>query len=275
MPSFPDFDLYEALEVTKDASAQDITVSYRRLARLYHPDKNLDNADATAEFQKLQAAHEILSDERQRREYDLAVDSEQFSGESSQHRSQGYGEYMSQHMFSMFVRHIFTQASSRFARPEAETWCREYEARRREEEDAREREEKATREADRAAARIKRAEREAAEQARRDEETKREQAAKLKKAMEDAAIAARNEEVEKQFKLKMERIFAAKGCVTDDENGCFSVDGEIDLAFDEKGSPGSSIHCNLLLKVGDVEGGIVYSLTTFNASARKWERECW
>lgn len=53
MPSSLDFDLYETLEVARDASAQEITASYRRLARFHHPDKNLDNADATAKFQKV------------------------------------------------------------------------------------------------------------------------------------------------------------------------------------------------------------------------------
>ncbi|KAK8900822.1 hypothetical protein QC760_010586 [Botrytis cinerea] len=52
MPLPPDFDLYEALEISRDASTQDITASYRRLARFHHPDKNPDNASATAKFQK-------------------------------------------------------------------------------------------------------------------------------------------------------------------------------------------------------------------------------
>lgn len=53
MPLAPDFDLYEALEVPKDASAQEITASYRRLARVHHPDKNLENTNATAKFQQV------------------------------------------------------------------------------------------------------------------------------------------------------------------------------------------------------------------------------
>lgn len=35
-------DLYQVLEVPKDAPAEEIKKSYRRLALLYHPDKNPD-----------------------------------------------------------------------------------------------------------------------------------------------------------------------------------------------------------------------------------------
>ena len=36
-------DPYEVLGVTRDASADEIKSSYRRLARQYHPDVNPDN----------------------------------------------------------------------------------------------------------------------------------------------------------------------------------------------------------------------------------------
>ena len=53
MPSPPAFDYYEALEVDKSATIQDITSSYRRLALVNHTDKNPDNPDATSNFQKV------------------------------------------------------------------------------------------------------------------------------------------------------------------------------------------------------------------------------
>ncbi|TGO18780.1 hypothetical protein BPAE_0364g00040 [Botrytis paeoniae] len=117
MPLVPDFDLYEALEVPKDASAQDITASYRRLARVHHPDKNLDNAIATAKFQKVQAAYEILSDERQRRDYDQPVLSNLSSGARQQYHPRGnyedeYDE-MEKMMFDQFFRVFFTRAPRR------------------------------------------------------------------------------------------------------------------------------------------------------------------
>lgn len=42
---------YEILEVTQSASEAEIKTAFKRLAKLYHPDKNLDCADATARFQ--------------------------------------------------------------------------------------------------------------------------------------------------------------------------------------------------------------------------------
>lgn len=53
-PLPPDFDLYEALEVPRDASAQDIVAAYHRLALVHHPDRNLEDGDAAkVSFQRV------------------------------------------------------------------------------------------------------------------------------------------------------------------------------------------------------------------------------
>ncbi|KAI2630316.1 DnaJ-domain-containing protein [Hypomontagnella submonticulosa] len=71
MPSAPTFDYYSTLEVESTATPQEITASYRRLALIHHPDRNPGNAEAaTATFQKIQLAHETLSDPAKRAEYD-------------------------------------------------------------------------------------------------------------------------------------------------------------------------------------------------------------
>jgi DnaJ-class molecular chaperone len=59
MPPAPAFDYYEALEVEKDANTEAITASYRRLARVHHPDKDPENPDATANFQQVRS-HPVL-----------------------------------------------------------------------------------------------------------------------------------------------------------------------------------------------------------------------
>jgi hypothetical protein len=57
MPSQPAFDYYEALEVEKTATTQEIISAYRRLALIHHPDRNLDNPEkATAAFQKVRSS---------------------------------------------------------------------------------------------------------------------------------------------------------------------------------------------------------------------------
>jgi len=59
-------DYYKTLNVNRNASFEEIKVSYRKLAKVKHPDKG----GCKEEFQKIQTAYEILSDENKRREYD-------------------------------------------------------------------------------------------------------------------------------------------------------------------------------------------------------------
>ena len=63
--------LYEILGVNKSATEDDITKAYRKLARLYHPDRNPGDAEAEAKFKEVASAYEILSNTRKRQEYDL------------------------------------------------------------------------------------------------------------------------------------------------------------------------------------------------------------
>jgi DnaJ-class molecular chaperone len=59
-------DHYATLGVAKNATPDEIKKAYRRLAAIHHPDKGGD----TAEFQKVQAAYETLSDPQKKQEYD-------------------------------------------------------------------------------------------------------------------------------------------------------------------------------------------------------------
>ena len=63
-------DLYKALEVSKDASQEEIRRSYRRLARQYHPDANPGDRQAEDRFKEIQHAYEVLSNPEKRRQYD-------------------------------------------------------------------------------------------------------------------------------------------------------------------------------------------------------------
>jgi DnaJ-class molecular chaperone len=62
---------YNILEVPETASGEDIKKAYRRLSIINHPDKNKNNPDATAKFQKINEAYEILGDQDKKKEYDL------------------------------------------------------------------------------------------------------------------------------------------------------------------------------------------------------------
>ena len=61
---------YQILEVDKKASQEAIKSAYRRLAMLYHPDKN-KLLEAEEMFKKIAEAYAVLSDPSQRKQYDL------------------------------------------------------------------------------------------------------------------------------------------------------------------------------------------------------------
>ncbi len=61
---------YNVLELDESAGIDEIKKSYRRLSMMYHPDRNKNNPDATAKFQKISEAYETLGDAEKKREYD-------------------------------------------------------------------------------------------------------------------------------------------------------------------------------------------------------------
>jgi len=65
-------DLYSILNVTETATTVEIKKSFRKLAQKYHPDKaGADRAKESEErFRSIADAYEVLSNDRDRREYD-------------------------------------------------------------------------------------------------------------------------------------------------------------------------------------------------------------
>lgn len=79
-------DFYKILGVSKTASDQEIKKNFRKLAVDSHPDKNLDDKDATKKFQDLREAFEVLSNKEKRRLYDEG-------GEERLKKSSSMGSY--------------------------------------------------------------------------------------------------------------------------------------------------------------------------------------
>ena len=63
-------DYYKVLEVSKDASQDEIKSSYRKLAKQYHPDKNKGDAKAEDKFKQIAEAYDTLGDSKKRSQYD-------------------------------------------------------------------------------------------------------------------------------------------------------------------------------------------------------------
>ncbi|KFY21217.1 hypothetical protein V491_03069 [Pseudogymnoascus sp. VKM F-3775] len=66
-------DPYKALGIAKDAAVSEVKSAYRKLVLKCHPDKVQDptlKAQKQDEFQKVQQAYELLTDDAKRTEYD-------------------------------------------------------------------------------------------------------------------------------------------------------------------------------------------------------------
>lgn len=76
-------DYYQTLNVSKNASQDQIKKAYRKLAREYHPDVNPDDPNAEEKFKDINEAYQVLSDEDKRKKYD------QFGSQWKQYQQAG------------------------------------------------------------------------------------------------------------------------------------------------------------------------------------------
>jgi DnaJ family protein A protein 2 len=81
------YKLYDILEVSRNASQEDIKKSYKKLAFQFHPDKNKDNKDAEIKFKEISNAYSILSNPETKERYDHLGD-ENFNNDSGGNNQQ-------------------------------------------------------------------------------------------------------------------------------------------------------------------------------------------
>lgn len=81
--------LYETLQVSENSTPTEIKKAYRSLAKKYHPDMNKD-PKAEEKFKEINAAYEVLSDEKKKAQYDMHGDS-MFGGQNFHDFAQGQG----------------------------------------------------------------------------------------------------------------------------------------------------------------------------------------
>src|SRR3974377_2516275 len=63
-------DPYDVLGVSKNASAGEIKGAFRKLGKKLHPDANKHDQRAASRFAELNAAYEILGEEKKRKAFD-------------------------------------------------------------------------------------------------------------------------------------------------------------------------------------------------------------
>lgn len=95
MANYYNKDLYKILDVNFDATTEEIKLSYRKLVRIYHPDVAGSSADS-AKFKEIQEAYEILTDEENRKKYDIlhGFYKEKIKREFETTRKNKYEEYI-------------------------------------------------------------------------------------------------------------------------------------------------------------------------------------
>lgn len=85
-------DPYSTLELPYSATADDIKKAYRRLAKMWHPDKNGESKEAEQMFKKINAAYECLSDPIKRTAEDLKRKQQEQAEAAKRARSHAQGQ---------------------------------------------------------------------------------------------------------------------------------------------------------------------------------------
>mmetsp|Transcript_25655 Transcript_25655/g.59304 ORF Transcript_25655/g.59304 Transcript_25655/m.59304 type:complete len:254 (-) Transcript_25655:27-788(-) len=117
--------LYASLGVSRTADQVEIKKAYRRQALQTHPDKNPDDPDAKAKFQKICQAYEVLSEESRREMYDRTgcVDEEELEATDLDHAEEFFNFFFQDFHDGLdmeeqfFVQELLRMDEGMFTRP--------------------------------------------------------------------------------------------------------------------------------------------------------------
>lgn len=88
-------DYYKVLGVDSNATQEEIKKAYRRLAKVYHPDKNRNSTEAKERFQEINEANQVLGDPEKRKKYDMYGENwrnaEEFEAQRREYRNDSGG----------------------------------------------------------------------------------------------------------------------------------------------------------------------------------------
>jgi curved DNA-binding protein len=129
-------DYYKTLNISRDASQEEVKRAYRKMARKYHPDVNKD-VDAEKKFKEISEAYEVLKDVEKRKAYDTFGSDWRADQEfrpppnwKSRYRRTSTGsEGASTEQFSDFFESLFGGGRSPFGAEDFSSFGREHHAR--------------------------------------------------------------------------------------------------------------------------------------------------
>lgn len=104
---------YQTLNLSPNASSDEIKKSYKKLAMKWHPDKNPQNVEeATEKFKKIAEAYDVLGNEEKRRTYDS---NDFFDGNFSSNSNRSQSHYFNHHNQDESIRRAFEMFNHFFA----------------------------------------------------------------------------------------------------------------------------------------------------------------
>jgi len=85
--------LYEILEINKNATDEEINKAYRNLAKKYHPDIAEDRIKEEKKMKEINVAYDILSNIEERKKYDLSIEVQERKVNAKDYRVKKDPEY--------------------------------------------------------------------------------------------------------------------------------------------------------------------------------------